>query len=166
MVLINDAVQQHYESTMSKCISSTQMNSGHWNEYAGWLQSAYHLSWVLLKITVLSEVEQNLHYSAVKSKPLMAPLRWIITELVCRQASYWLLSVWCLDLLQSISQLKKWNSLWRSTFQPNQNRKYVDTLSAHLFQETWHEQGYGVLAEILSAKETSWHEVVHRQPHV
>lgn len=56
------------------------MNSGHRNEYASWLQSAYHLSLALLKIAALSEVQQNLHYSAVKSKPLMTPLRYIITS--------------------------------------------------------------------------------------
>lgn len=41
--------------------------------------SAYHLSLGFLKIAVLSEVKQNLHYSAVKSKALMTPLRYIIT---------------------------------------------------------------------------------------
>lgn len=45
-------------------------------------------------------------------------------------------------------------------------QKSVYILSGRLFQETWLEQGYGVLPEILSAKKTSWHEVVHRQPHV
>ena len=35
--------------------------------------------WRSLKIAALSEVQQNLHYSAVKSKPLMTPLRYIIT---------------------------------------------------------------------------------------
>ncbi len=80
MCLINDAVLQHYESTMAQCISSTQMNPGHRNEYTSWQQSAYHLSLRFLKIAVLSEVQQNLHYSTVKSKALMTPLRYIITS--------------------------------------------------------------------------------------